>query len=200
MGCTSTIVATSTTNDLTEGWTKVRSRVDPALASLAVADGSVTTSLSEVELDSIQGKGYPIRDWLTSYPLLVVALDPYTHESAWILETAAQFLRHYTPADIRVGWLVAADDDGCRQFLGPLADEFITFADPDGTAIAGPGTERLPSLIHVRNDLTVRVANGWDPDMWRAIAEQLSVELSWSRPMIPAPGDPLPYPGTPAEG
>ena len=160
----------------------------------------MTTSLSEVELDSIQGKGYPIRDWLTSYPLLMVALDPYTHESAWILETAATFLRHYATADIRVGWLVAADDDGCKQFLGPLAKEFITFADPERGAISALGVERLPSLVHVRNDLNVRVANGWDPELWRGVAEHLSVELSWSRPMIPAPGDPMPYAGTPAAG
>ncbi len=165
-----------------------------------MADGSGTTELSEVELDSIQGKSYPLRDWLTSYPLIMVALDPYTHESAWLLETAAQFLRHYTPADIRVAWLVAADDDGCRQFLGPWADTYLTFADPDRTAITGLGVERLPALVHVRNDLTVRIADGWDPDRWRAIAEALAVELSWSRPQIPAPGDPMPYPGTPAAG
>ncbi|MEZ5227343.1 MAG: hypothetical protein R2710_11900 [Acidimicrobiales bacterium] len=125
---------------------------------------------------------------------------PVHARGAWILETAAAFLRHYTPADIRVGWLVAADDDDCRRFMGPLAEEFITFADPDRTAITALGVERLPALVHVRNDLTVRVANGWDPDVWRGIAELLSVELSWSRPMIPAPGDPMPYSGTPAAG
>ncbi len=160
----------------------------------------MTTAPGEVELDSIQGASYPIRDWLTSYPLVMVALDPYTHESAWLLETAGQFLRHYKPADVRVAWLVAADDDGCRQFLGPWSEEFLTFADPDRQAIAGLGIERLPSLVHVRNDLALRVAGGWDPDLWRGVAEQLSVELSWSRPMIPAPGDPTPYPGTPAAG
>ncbi len=151
-------------------------------------------------LDSLQGKGYSVRDWLTSYPLLVVALDPYTHESAWLLETAGQFLRHYTPADIRVAWLVASDEDGCRQFLGPWADEFLTFPDPDRTAINGFGLERLPALLHVRNDGATQVANGWDPDRWRAIAEVLSVHLSWSRPMVPKPGDPVPYQGTPASG
>lgn len=165
-----------------------------------MADGSGTTAPSETELDSIQGKGYPIRDWLTSYPLLMVALDPYTHESAWLLDTAAQFLRHYSPADIRVAWLAATDDDGCRQFLGPLAEEFLTFADPERAAITKLGVQRLPALVHVRNDLTLRVADGWDPEAWRGIAEQLSLELSWSRPQLPAPGDPLPYPGTPALG
>ncbi len=160
----------------------------------------MASASTDIVLDSIQGKGYPVRDWLTSYPLLMVAIDPYTHESAWILETAGQFLRHYKPADIRVAWLVAADDEGCRSFLGPWADEFLTFADPERSAILGFGLERLPSLLHIRNDGAVQAANGWDPSAWRAVAETLAVNLSWSRPMLPKPGDPVPYPGTPAQG
>lgn len=164
-----------------------------------MAESSGITELSEIELDSVQGRGYPLRDWLTSYPLLLVGIDPYTHESGWLLETGAQFLRHYLPSDIRVGWLVAADDDGCREYLGPFAEEFLTFADPDRRmirALGDLGLERLPALINIRPDLTVRIANGWDPMYWRGIADQLSEELHWSRPQIPAPGDPLPFPGT----
>lgn len=131
---------------------------------------------------------------------MMVALDPYTHESAWILETAGRILRHYQPADIRVCWLVAADDEGCRQFLGPWEDEFLTFADPDRNAVKGLGIERLPSLIHVRSDGHLETADGWDPDAWRQIAESLAKILSWSRPTIPSPGDPVPYLGTPANG
>lgn len=149
-------------------------------------------------LDSIRGEGYSIRDWLTSYPLVMVALDPYTHESAWIIETAGSFLRHYSPSDIRTAWLVATDDDGCRQFLGPWAEEFLTFADPDREAIKAFELQRLPSLIAVRPDLAIQVAGGWDPIAWRAVAEELSEMLRWSRPIIPRPGDPVPYEGTPA--
>ena len=155
---------------------------------------------SDLTLDSVRGDGYPLRDWLTSYPLLMVALDPYTHESAWILETAGKILRHYQPADIRVCWLVTADDDGCRQFLGPWEQEFLTFADPDRSAVTALGLERLPSLLHIRSDGLLHTANGWDPTAWRAIAEEISPYLHWSRPMIPSPGDPVPYSGTPVAG
>jgi hypothetical protein len=62
------------------------------------------------------------------------------------------------------------------------------------------GVERLPSLIHVRSDGYLSVANGWDPDGWRGIAVNLSKNLSWSRPLLPRPGDPLPYAGTPVKG
>lgn len=165
-----------------------------------MAEASSDNPLNTVILDSIQGKGYPVRDWLTSYPLIMVALDPYTHESAWILETAGQFLDHYTPADIRVAWLVASDDEGCREFLGPWSEKYLTFADPQRAAILGLGIEMLPALVHVRNDGYTQVANGWDPTAWRAVAETLSKQLSWSRPMIPRPGDPVPYEGTRAAG
>ncbi len=151
-------------------------------------------------LDSVQGQGYPVRDWLTSYPLVMVALDPYTHESAWILETAGALLRHYMPADVRCAWLVAADDDGCKQFLGPWADEFLTFADPEREAIAALELERLPAFVAIRPDLATQTTNGWDPTAWRALAADLSTMLHWSRPLIPRPGDPVPYEGTPAGG
>lgn len=155
---------------------------------------------ADLVLDSIQGEGYPVRDWLASFPLALVAIDPYTHESAWILETAGRFLRHYTQADVRVGWLVTASDDDCRRFLGPWADEFITFADPDRSAVVALGVERLPALVHVEHDLSVRVANGWDPEAWGEIAAYLSRVLSWTKPNIPRPGDPVPYEGTSVKG
>ena len=166
-----------------------------ALVSPAVADAP-----PDLVLDSLRGEGYPLRDWLTSYPLLLVALDPYTHESAWILETAGRLLEHYAPSDIRVGWLAATDDDGCRQFLGPWAERFLTFTDPDREAALAFGLERLPGLVHIRADGFVDAVDGWDPDGWRQIATQLSKILSWSRPMIPGPGDPTPFQGTPVKG
>jgi len=166
-----------------------------ALASPPVANPS-----TDLVLNSLRGDGYPLRDWLTSYPLLLVALDPYTHESAWILETGARVLHHYSPADVRVGWLVAADADGCQQFLGPLAERYLTFPDPDREAIKAFGLERLPGLVHVRSDGHTQVANGWNPPQWKAIASGLTKILAWSNPGLPGPGDPTPYSGTPSEG
>ena len=154
----------------------------------------------ELVLDSIRGDGYPLRDWLTSYPLCLVAIDPYTHESAWILETAGRILDHYSPADVRVGWLATTDNDGCEQFLGPWADRFLTFADPGREAVTGLGIDRLPALVHIRADGDLTVVDGWDPSRWRTVTDELSRILSWSRPMLPQPGDPTPYAGTDVKG
>ncbi len=172
------------------------------LDSSAATSEPVRTTASDVSvmLTPLQGEGYTARDWLTAYPFLLVALDPYTHESAWILDTAVAILEHYRPSDVRVGWLVAADAEGCREFLGPLAEDFLTFADPDRVAIKNFGIQRLPALFNIFGDTSTQVANGWNPTTWRQVTEQLSLQLHWSRPLIPSPGDPLPYQGTPASG
>lgn len=170
------------------------------MATGALVSPPVAEASANLQLDPLDGSGYALRDWLTSYPMLLVALDPYTHESAWVLETAGRLLDHYSPADIRVGWLVACDADGCRQFLGPWAERYLTFTDPDREAILAFEVERLPALVHVRSDGFVEASNGWDPEGWRQITTTVSKNLAWSRPMVPRPGDPTPFHGTAAKG
>ncbi|MDH4170818.1 MAG: hypothetical protein OEW42_14640, partial [Acidimicrobiia bacterium] len=61
------------------------------------------------------------------------------------------------------------------------------------------GLETLPALVAIRQDgQLIGSAEGWDPDSWRTVTEQLSELLSWHRPVLPGPGDPLAYPGTAA--
>jgi hypothetical protein len=79
---------------------------------------------ADLMLTPVGGEGRTISQWLTNFNLAVVALDPYTNQSSWLLPTAARLLDGFSGADVRVAWLVAADDEGARQFLGPLASEF----------------------------------------------------------------------------
>jgi len=69
-------------------------------------------------LRPINAPARPLLQYLTTFHLVVVAVDPFTNESAWILETAARVLTIFSEADCRVGWVVAGDPDECRQFLG----------------------------------------------------------------------------------
>ncbi len=154
----------------------------------------------EMILDSIRGKGFPVRDWLTSFPLVMVVLDPFTNESAWILETAGKLLEHFQPSDVRTAFLLGADDDECRQFLGPWAERFLTFADPERKTITQLGLEQLPGLAIIQPTLEIQVADGWNPEGWHDLVSPLAKMLSWSLPLIPAPGDPAPFVGTPAQG
>jgi hypothetical protein len=131
----------------------------------------------------------------------LVVLDPFTHESAWMLPTAARILQVFAQADCRVAWLVTGTADEARMFLGPWADEMQTFVDPDRVAVKELGLERLPALVHLGMQGRVEgVAEGWHPEEWRRAVEQLAKVLSWKAPVIPGPRDPGPFEGSPALG
>ncbi|MFQ5558350.1 MAG: TlpA family protein disulfide reductase [Acidimicrobiales bacterium] len=156
---------------------------------------------SELELTDLEGRSRPLEDWLTTFPLLPVILDPYTHESAWILDTARRILLTFAEADCRPCWIVTCGVDDARRFLGPYAEELLTFADPDRAMAQSLGVEILPAFLLVRQDGAVTArAEGWHPDRWSDVAEAAADLTKWTRPMLPGPGDPLPYSGTPVAG
>lgn len=153
----------------------------------------------ELPLTPLRGAPLPLSGWLTTFHLVLVAVDPFTNESAWILPTAQRILHVYEDADCRVAWLITCTPEEAELFLGPLAREFLTFVDPDREVVKGLGLERLPALVHVLPDATLAgVAEGWDPYRWREVTEELSHLLGWTRPAIPAPRDPQPFAGSPA--
>lgn len=155
----------------------------------------------DLTLSPINGEGRSLQTWLTMFHLVTVVLDPFTNESAWVLPTAARVLTNYEEADCRVAWVVTGTADECRQFLGPWSAEILTFADPDREVVKAMGLERLPAIVHLGMDGTViNAAEGWDPAEWRGVTDALSSITGWNRPLIPTPGDPGPFPGSPALG
>jgi len=153
----------------------------------------------DLVLTPLTGEPRRIDDWVTLFPLALVVLDPYTYESAWLLEEAGRILTSFTAADVRVGWLVTATKDEAREFLGPWGEQLLTFADPDREAVKALGLGTLPAFVVV--DMASKVpcvAEGWDPVEWRAAVGHLATILDWSKPAIPGAGAPGPYPGTPA--
>lgn len=163
---------------------------------------AVVTQVSEdVKLAAVGGEARPIEEWLTTFQLLTVVLDPYTHESAWILKTAQRFLATFRGADCRVAWTVTADERDAKRFLGPLADEFLTFADPDRSLAKGLELSEIPALAYIRQDLAVvGLAEGWNPSEWEHVGALVAKVNSWSYPTLPAAGDPGPFKGSPAKG
>lgn len=155
----------------------------------------------ESMLRPLHGPARPLSAYLGMFHLVLVVLDPFTNESAWILETAGRVLETFLQADCRVGWLVTATPEECEQFLGPWAKRFITFADPDRSLVKELGLERLPALVHLAQDATlVGAAEGWAPAKWQAITDELAAVLQWTGPNLPGPKDPAPYEGTAALG
>ena len=155
----------------------------------------------DLSLAPLNGPSRSVEQWLTTFHLVFVALDPFTYESAWILPTANRVLLGFQEADCRIAWLVAGTPEECRAFLGPLSQEILTFSDPDRSAIKAFGLERLPALVHVGTDGSViGSAEGWDPAAWRAVTVALAKMMAWTAPNIPVAGDPGAYPGSPAMG
>jgi hypothetical protein len=156
---------------------------------------------ADLSLAPINGDPRSIAEWLTTFQLAAVVLDPFTNESSWLLETAGRLLTHFGGADCRVAFIVTGTADEARQFLGPWADKVLTFADPDRAAVKALGLNELPAFVQIRGDLHVAAcAEGWDPMEWRAVAGALAKNMSWSAPLIPVEGDPSPYAGSAATG
>ena len=156
----------------------------------------------DLMLSPIEGQPRTVREWLTTFHLLLVAVDasggPASRPSRWILPTATRVLTDYDQADCRVAWLVAGDADDARRFLGPRANDILTFTDPDRAAIRAFGLASLPAIVHLGMDgHVVNAVEGWDPMAWRALTIELSRIVDWTRPMLPAPRDPGPFPGAP---
>jgi hypothetical protein len=140
-------------------------------------------------------------EWLTTFHLASVVLDPYTNESSWVLKSAVRILEGLRGSDARVNFVVTADADDTRRFLGPLTDDFQVFCDPNRSIVKAFGLSRLPAFVFVRVDgELVAKAEGWDPPAWREVAEQVAEATSWTAPLIPAAGDPSPFAGSAATG
>jgi len=136
---------------------------------------------------------------LTTFHLAFVAFDPYEPPSSWLLPTAARILKTFEQADVRVALLVTADVSDAQLWLGPHAQDFKVFVDPERTAVRGFGLQRLPAVVHVAMDGTiVTSAEGWHPDEWDKVTRRLAEMTGWTPPVVPLPGDPAPFDGSPA--
>ncbi len=154
----------------------------------------------DLVLTPLRGKPRTVEQLLTTFHLLIVALDPFTDESAWLLPTATRILQVFEQADCRVAWLVACTPEECQQFLGPWSEEILTFSDPDRTAVKGFGLQRLPAILLVRMDGQVAGAEGWQPMAWRRVTDEAARLTGWRPPSYPGPRDPGAFEGSPALG
>lgn len=179
-----------------------RARPSPGVRAVATRRATfapvITDVAADLELASLTGSARPIREWTTTFHLAIVALDPFTIESSWVLGSAERILSRYREADVRCAFLVTGTPDEARTFLGPLGREFLAFSDPDRVAAKGLGLTTLPAFVHINQHHQVEAAaEGWDPDAWREVAVNLSDRMDWTVPIIPDNGDPSPFSGTP---
>lgn len=156
---------------------------------------------SDLQLRPLGGQARELDEWLTTFHLASVILDPYTNESSWVLKTAVRILEGFRGSHARVNFVVTAGEDDTKRFLGPLTEQFLVFCDPDRRLVDALGVTSLPAFAFVRVDgEAVAVAEGWDPTTWDEVAEAIATTTRWRAPDIPAPGDPVPFAGSPAAG
>jgi len=149
-------------------------------------------------LTPLDGRARTVRELLTTFHLLLVAVDPANIRSRWLVPTAARVLTGYEQADCRVAWLVAGDGVDARKLLGRWASDIMTFVDPSLTAVKGFGLASLPAVVHLGQDgVIVNAVEGWDPPAWDELATELSRISRWSKPHIPVAGDPGAFAGAP---
>jgi hypothetical protein len=154
-----------------------------------------TTISTDVTLAPLTGRPRTLSEYLTTFHLAIVALDPFAREGAWILPVATRVLTHFSQADVRVALLLPATPDECRMFLGPWVNTILTFADPQSEAIKGLGFDRLPTFAHIAMDGTLEgKTEGWQPSEWQAIVDHLAEVMSWTSTVVDAgPNVPAPF-------
>jgi hypothetical protein len=162
----------------------------------------VATKLpDDLQLSPLDGEARGLSEWLTTFHLASVVLDPYTNESAWVLKSAVRILEEFRGSHARVNFIVTAAADDARAFLGPLTERFLVFCDPDRSVVEAMGLQRLPAFVFTRVDReVVATAEGWNGVEWHAVAEIIASTTKWNVPTIPAPGDPVSFAGTVAAG
>ncbi|HVE94612.1 MAG TPA: hypothetical protein VNB24_06795 [Acidimicrobiales bacterium] len=153
-----------------------------------------TTLTPELLLKPLDGEGRTLREWLVTFHLAFVALDPFTNEGAWILPVGTRVLTQFSQADARVALVVTGTEAECRIFLGPVVNQLLVFPDPDRTIVNAFDLPRLPALVHVAMDATVAgLAAGWNPPEWQKVVDHLAKVTAWTAPTLPAQGDPGPF-------
>jgi hypothetical protein len=160
-------------------------------------DGLVLTPL----VDGMAGQSRPLMEWLTTFHLAAVVLDPYSNESSWILRTATRVLEQFRGSDARISLVVTAGAADAVAFLGPLTERFLVFCDPDRSTVKAIGLSELPAFVFIRVDGVVAAcAQGWNGAEWGAVADAIADATWWHTIKVPGPNDPGSFRGSPALG
>src|SRR5215204_411444 len=167
------------------GWGDRRS-----LPSLAVAKNPPP----DLVLAPLGAASRPLMEWLTTFHLASVVLDPYTNESSWILRTATRVLEPFRDSDARINLLVTSGPKDARAFLGPLAERFLVFCDAERAVVEAIGLSELPAFAFIRVDGVVAAcAQGWNPHEWAEVADAIAATTCWTSVTLPGPNDPGPF-------
>jgi hypothetical protein len=148
-----------------------------------------------VELSTVRGVTRTLDDWTTTFHLAATVL-PGRPEASPYVRIGRRIADVLGGSDCRAAFVILGNERAARRVMGGSIDEYLCFLDPEGNFVKAVGLAKLPAFVHIRVDGSLAgVAEGWDPAAWDAAVERLAKEMAWTRPLMPAPGDPAPFPG-----
>ena len=156
--------------------------------------------LAAVTLRHLHGPTRAVDDLTTLFDLCLVAVDVRSEHIVRAMQPVIERIdRVLSGSDCTIGVLaVGGDDDEALAALGPMASQLAVFVDPDGDAARALGVQGTPALLWLTTEPELGgYAEGWDPPAWKQVMTNLAKRLAWVRPLMPAPGDPAPFPARP---
>lgn len=159
--------------------------------------------VGSLSLHDRDGHRHTVGELTTLFDLcLVVADGGHPSDLARLEEVVERIDQGLSGSDCTVGVLVVGvDGPTAVELVGRAAGGTAVFADPTGETARGLGVAGAPALVWVTPAPAVEaVVHGWDGAAWRSVLGPLAGKLAWTRPLVPAPGDPAPFPATPLVG
>jgi hypothetical protein len=146
-------------------------------------------------LSNMKGVTRSLDDWATTFNLAIVLLPARAEASAWNI-VIDRIYRTLGDSDVRTCICVASTPAITRRIIGDLADRYLTFCDPDHALASSLGLERLPAIVHLRQDTTlVDAAQGWSVTEWQRVVDEIARHVHWTAPILHGNDNPPATPG-----
>lgn len=151
----------------------------------------------QLQLTSLRGATRTLDDWATVFKLAIVILPPRPEAKAFV-PVVERIFATFADSDVRTCVCVPSTAAVAERIVGPLAQRYLVFCDPDNALATSLGLERLPAFVHLRQDTSlVTAAQGWSPTEWQRVADEIARSVHWTSPVVAGRGDPPPSPGWP---
>ena len=146
-------------------------------------------------LTTLTGVTRTLDDWATIFNLSIVMLPARAEASAFV-PVIKRLYATLGDSDVRTAVWIPSTAAITRRILGDIADQFLTFCDPDSLLANALQLERLPAFVHLRQDTTLAgIAQGWSPSEWQGVADEIAKHVHWIAPVVRGTGNPAPSPG-----
>ena len=152
-----------------------------------------------IALTNLAGTTRTLDDWTTMFHMVLLVL-PDRLEGAQYVPIGERIFATFGDSDAKVGFLVPGPAPMAARLLeGSRGKGLNVFLDPDRALIESLGLERLPALVHLRQNASLaNVAEGWDPKEWQTVAKAIAKAMAWTYPEVARAGDPPATTGWPA--